>query len=110
MLAARFNAFDPYRIILDLLAHRSLWQGVVMDRGFLLPAEMAPPLSRLSTDLIKLRDIARGVWNVDTLFILTEAGNEARWQEVTKDWTADEMSYIEDEDVGCLLGAVGGPE
>lgn len=110
MLSAAFNAFDPYLIIPELLAQRDLWQGVVMDRGFLLPGDFRPALSRLATDLIKLRDIAGGHWNVDTLFILTQAGHEAKWQEVTKHWKVDEMGYIEGDEASRLLGVFGGPE
>src|SRR5262245_66481879 len=39
ILEAAFNEFDPFVVVADLLKHRELWQGVVMDRGFLLEGE-----------------------------------------------------------------------
>ncbi len=109
MLEGGFNGFDPFVVIRDLLKHRHLWHGAVMDRAFYLPTDHGPPLSPLRTDLIKLRDI-ESTWNVDTLFILTDAGKRERWQEVTKDWAADEMHFIEGEMVGRMLGCFGGPD
>src|SRR5688572_17253849 len=67
MIEARFNEFDPYRVVGDLLRHRSLWRGAVMDRGYVDPRDEQGFLVRLRADLIKLRDVG-GHWNVDTLF------------------------------------------
>jgi hypothetical protein len=110
VLGHAFNNFDPFRVVPDLLKHRDLWQGVVMDRGFVWRDEGEQSISRLRSDLIKLRDIGRGFWNVDTLFILTRASHEGRWRELTAEWAADEVSFLEGEDVGFLLGAWGGQE
>jgi hypothetical protein len=53
-----FNNFDGVRVTRDLLRHRRLWCGVIMDR--------------LGNDaLIKLRDIGSNEWNVDTLYALS---------------------------------------
>lgn len=109
MLEGRFNAFDPFVVVGDLLRHRDLWHGAVMDRAFYMPNDNSPPVSPLRTDLIKLRDIER-TWNVDTLFILTDAGNRDRWRQVTQHWAADEMHFIEGEMVGRMLGSFGGPD
>ena len=65
------NLFDPFVVVRDLLNNRDLWEGVVMDRGFAASEGNGRGWTRLSSDLIKLRDIGRGCWNVDTLLILT---------------------------------------
>src|SRR6187431_3207522 len=66
MIEGQFNAFDPFQVGTDLLRHRDLWDGVIMDRGFTL--EDGPRITRWMSDLIKFRDISR-VWHVDNPFI-----------------------------------------
>src|SRR5262249_45381634 len=106
MLEAEFNAFDPYRVITDLLGQRSLWQGAVMDRGFLgSGGGDGRKWARLSSDLVKLRDISEGFWNVDTLFLLTEKRSVDPLRALAEGWDADEIHVLESEDVGALLGA-----
>ena len=69
----RFNSFDGERVVASLLAHRTLWEATLMDRFcFSNPG-------RLPTDgLIKLRDLADNIWNVDTLYILAPNRDCAR--------------------------------
>jgi hypothetical protein len=105
MLEAGFNNFDPFVVVADLLKHRDLWHGVVMDRGFIFPDPKEMMWSRMRTDLIKLRDIEQGYWNVDTLFILTGKTDDARWNEVVENWAADEVSFVEGPDVSGVLGS-----
>ncbi len=106
MIEARFNSFDPFLVIGDLLRNRALWRGVVMDRGNLIPAGATgtPGLSWLETDLIKLRDIGRGYWNVDTLFLLSEPSVADRLAELARNWHADEVGTIDGKDAGAVLG------
>jgi hypothetical protein len=68
-----FNAFDGERVVASLLAHRHLWEAVLMDRlGF-------SRAGRLPADgLIKLRDLPDNLWNVDTLYVLTADEAAAR--------------------------------
>jgi len=109
MLEARFNSFDPFVVVRDLLKHRDLWHGVVMDRGFYWPDDQNPPFSPLRTDLIKLRDIERS-WNVDTVYILTNTGQRHRWEQISEYWAADESHFIQGKMVGYMLGCFGGPD
>ncbi len=95
MLEGAFNNFDPFRVIEDLLRRRDLWQGVVMDRAFLLPDGAGLTRQRLCSDLIKLRDVGSRHWNVDTLFILTDSAHDAEWDRLTTTWEADEFGSIE---------------
>jgi hypothetical protein len=105
MLEAEFNAFNPYVVIGDLLKNRPLWEGAVMDRAFISSDPSWPGRAHLYGDLIKLRDISQGHWNVDTLFILIAKGNDARWEKIVENWSADEFHFHEGEAVGSVLGA-----
>jgi hypothetical protein len=102
MLEARFNAFDPYRVVTDLLRHRHLWQGAVMDRAHLHPGGEEGNPRRLNSDLIKLRDIEAGYWNVDSLFLLTE--HAEKLCALAEEWAADEVHVIDCEEASRLLG------
>lgn len=92
MLEANFNEFDPYIVVRDLLRHRDMWQGAVMDRS----GVGGQP------DLIKLRDIGE-TWNVDTLYITTHE-SEAEWESVLETWQADEITWLEPPGASDLLG------
>jgi hypothetical protein len=108
MLEAGFNQFDPYVVVRDLLRHRDLWQGVLMDRGFVSAGDRS--LTMLSSDLIKLRDIGSS-WNVDTLYVTTHE-SESVWEPLVENWQADEISWIEAKQASDLLGSSirsGGP-
>jgi hypothetical protein len=109
MLENPFNAFDPFRVVKDLLAHRDLWRGVVMDRGYIWEDEIDGH-SDLRGDLIMLRDIEDGRWNTDTLFILTDGANKAGVRRLAKKWSADEVDCVDGDAVGQLLGAFGSEE
>ncbi len=101
---AGFNAFEPMPVLRDLLEHRQLWDGVVMERGYLDPRDNLHFLTRLRSDLIKLRDISGGHWNVDTLFILAPEANIAPLQKLGENWHADEIGVISGEHTDGLLG------
>ncbi len=74
---ARWNELDGERIVASLLAHRDLWQAVLLDRlGFSRPARLP------ASGLIKLRDLPLGYWNADTLYIL--APDAASAHEIAK--------------------------
>jgi len=105
MLQARFNNFDPFVVVKSLLDNRRLWEGVIMDRAYVLGEEGDGRLwPSMGTDLIKLRDISRA-WNVDTLFVLTDKEHQLRWQEIVGDWVADEVHFIEGGMAGRILGS-----
>src|SRR5919202_2409129 len=68
-----FNNFDGVRLTRDLLQHRRLWCGVIMDR--------------LGNDaLIKLRDIGSNEWNVDTLYVLSSRVNDRALSRLAGRW------------------------
>jgi hypothetical protein len=112
MLEAQFNAFNPYQVVADLLRHRDLWTGAVMERGYPFVDPARPGWGRLHGDLIHLRDVGGGHWNVDTLYLLTAAGSDARWQNIVANWNADEVNFYEGEVAGSLVGVfgTGGPQ
>ena len=97
MRIATFNEFDGALVVESLLEHRDLWRGVVMDRS----AYQAP------IDLIKLRDIEHGYWNVDTVFVLSSGVDDAQLEQLANTWAADEVDWYEGEAAGLLLGAWG---
>ncbi len=105
MLENAFNTFDPFRVIGDLLTHRHLWKGAVMDRAHVWYPDGPNEPPRWETDLIKLRDIGRGVWNVDSLFILTETSHDAAWAAITENWLAD-LYWFEGQDIWHLVRTV----
>jgi len=107
MLEAQFNAFNPYQVIADLLRHRTLWTGAVMERGYPFIDPARPGWGQFHGDLIHLRDVAGGHWNVDTLYLLIVAGSDSQWRSVTANWNADEVGDYEGAVAGSLLGILG---
>jgi len=61
-----FHAFDGELVAELLLQHRNLWESVMMERVAVSNPGRLPTLG-----LIKLRDLSRNDWNVDTLYVLT---------------------------------------
>src|SRR5437764_5972271 len=69
----RFNGADGERVIASLMAHRYLWEAVLLDRlGVSRPGRLP------AAGLIKLRDLPDNIWNADTLYILTPDEATAR--------------------------------
>lgn len=67
-----FHAFDGQRVADCLLRHRELWEAVIMDR-----LAISHPGSLPTLGLMKLRDLPKEEWNVDTLYILTRTRQDA---------------------------------
>ena len=93
MEIASFNSFDGQSVVRSLLKNRDLWQSVVMDRD----SNYSPGYC----DLIKLRDLGNETrervgeyWNVDTLYILVEAGKATKLRKLTSKWAADHVEWI----------------
>ena len=107
MLEASFNQFDAFRVVGDLLRYRDLWEGVVMCRGFPMARTPNDQYLHLHGDLIGLRDVARGYWNVDTVYILHRHENTSALTDLTKTWQADEVDNYTGDQSGSLLGAYG---
>lgn len=68
----KFNAFSGERVAAALLEHRDLWDAVMMDRLAISNPGRLPSLG-----MVKLRDLARNDWNVDTLYILARNQDNA---------------------------------
>lgn len=86
---ASFNSFDGSAVVASLKAHPGLWRGAIMKRD----------------DLIPLRDIPNGYWNVDTLYILPVLGKESELEELASEWNADEISWLGGEQACGALGS-----
>jgi len=81
MRRSSFNNFDGPRVARDLLRHRRLWCGAILDR--------------LGDDaLIKLRDIDENYWNVDTLYVLSSEANDAALLRLAHHWQADAIQWV----------------
>ena len=95
----KFNAFDGAKVVSDLedWKYRTPWVAVLMDQF----------INEKGYDLlIKLRDLHRDYWNVDTLFILVETEKKANWWEhfATKNWNCDTSEILSRERTAQLLG------
>jgi hypothetical protein len=89
-----FNNFDGVRVARDLLRHRRLWCGVIMDR--------------LGNDaLIKLRDIGSNEWNVDTLYVLSSRVDDRALSTLARGWQSDALQWVGGPTADHLLGEGG---
>ena len=106
MLEGGFNSFDPFPVVRDLLAHRGLWEGIVLSRGFPSDFPGMPGMWFLHSNLIDLRDIARHL-NLDTVYLLVEDRHAAALQALAAGWKADEINLYTGDAAGRLLGLGG---
>lgn len=84
------NYFEGEEVAADLMAHRDWWEAVLMDT---------------SAGLVKLRDLEKNFWNVDTLYILaTNEHNARRLARLGERWSADTVSVYEEEETNWELG------
>jgi len=87
----RSNLFNGEKVVKDLLKNRDWWTAVWFSSG------------RMS-DLIPLRDIADGILNVDTLYIIPAKGKEREIEALAKSWQADEVEWLSEEECSERLG------
>jgi hypothetical protein len=78
MRIATFNQFDGNRVVNDLETFVDLWKSVIMDRP----------------DLIKLRDVEHGGWNVDTVYIIPSGVNDKLLESLAWKWKASSVEWI----------------
>jgi len=111
MRMATFNDFNG-DLIADLLAeHSDLWTGFIMDRAdyYYESARSSGDKEQMKrhqepVDLIRLRDIGSGYWNVDTLYLLAAKGKEKDLEIlVRREFGADEIDWMNNTHVGRYL-------
>jgi len=81
MKLSSFNEFDGNKVADYLLKHRELWITCMWGRfkgGVLIP----------------LRDISKGIWRGDTLYIYTMKDKVNKLKELAKKWNADEFGVV----------------
>jgi hypothetical protein len=106
---SRFNDFDGEVICKLLTEYRGHWRAVLFDRPGV--PNYRKPGRLLTGGLIKLRDLADNIWNVDSLFVLTHTPEQAREMEkVFEESGTGAMPYVLDdiEETDMALGM--GPE
>lgn len=104
MRKATFNEYNGDAIVDSLLAHQDLWTGVIMDRADYWYKDGGAEGHSEPVDLIKLRDIGAGYWNVDTIYILAAEGKEDELELlVRREWPADEIDWMQNTHVGRYL-------
>ena len=85
---ASWNEFIGARVVDDLLAHRHLWDAVMLEQ----------------CGLAALFDVAEGEWTSDTLYVLpsgTTVDAAEQLEQLAKQWKPDEMDWVHpDQDVG----------
>jgi hypothetical protein len=107
MLESGFNAFDPFRVVGDLLANRTTWDAVLMCNGFPSTHSSDRDSWFIHSDLITLRDMTDGIRNVDTLYLLHLDEHNDELTRLVGGWSADELDTIRGEMVEQLLGYYG---
>ena len=95
--AASFNNFNGETVVKDLLGARDLWKACIMVQD--------------SGPGITLRDLASDYNNVSTLYILSSGTNMDSLQDLAEQWGADEIDWLQPDEVGRFLGSWGnGPQ
>ena len=89
---ASFNDFDGDRVADDLLLHRELWSGALID----------------GLGLVKLRDLDQDVWNVDTLYVLSSGRDDESLEALARTWKPDALGWQEGDEAGSALGVFDG--
>ena len=104
-----FNDFDGNLVADSLEANKDLWKGFIMDRAdyYYAHAQSDPEAAERHqepVDLIRLRDIGEGYWNVDTLYLLAAEGKEDKLELLARrEWHADEIDWMNNTHVGKYL-------
>lgn len=90
------NAFDGQQVAESLLRNRGLWTAVLLDSV------------SGGGSMIKLRDLADNIWNVDELFVLCQTRPDAQaiaQLAIDDAWHADVIEPIQHRDaIARMLG------
>lgn len=101
-----YNNFDGEYAVKVLMQHKKLWKGVVMDREIFISGDKVDSkYGKLTSDLIKLRDIDSDFWNVDTLFILSSEEDDEKLLLMANKLHPDELEWLDQKDASDRLGA-----
>jgi hypothetical protein len=107
MRLSSFNNFDGNVVADSLVEHEDLWTAFIMDRADYYYNRSDPESQKRHqepVDLIRLRDIAAGYWNVDTLYLLAAPGKETELELLAhREWGADEIDWMQNTHVGRYL-------
>ena len=133
----RLHRFDGRRVAGDLEAHRGLREAAWMrridllhilqlnlmekiatgalERDRVLDEVLRRPESRtlaltMTDDLIPLRDLPEGYWNVDRLYLLARPGHEAALEALARTWLTDEIVWLDGRVAQVALGGHWCPE
>ncbi len=85
-----FNACDGKKVAADLIAHPDLWRGAIT--------------MCFALHLVPLRDIDRGDWHTNTLYITPQPGRDEALKQLAKTWHADDVHWIGGEEAGAEFG------
>ena len=89
---ASFNDFHGDQVAHDLETYPQLWKAAMMGNfGH-------------GGELLVLRDMERGLNNVDTLMVLTTEEHAPAMEEMAWTWRADEVGWLPEEEAGEALG------
>ena len=88
MRSASFNEFDGVGVVSDLERHAHLWDAALMNRD----------------DLVTLRDLPYGEWNVDTLYVLSSGQDDLALERLAAQWKADEVRWMSEDEAAQHLG------
>ena len=93
MRHATFNEFNGEKVVEDLRKYPDIWEACYMTRV---------------GDLIMLRDMPAGYWNIDTLFVLCNGLKSViNLENIAKNWEYDEFDLLPEEEAQSLLGIYG---
>lgn len=87
-----FNDFDGDKVVDALEKNQDLWRGFVWGRFHYSP-------------LITLRDIDKGIYSADTMYITPVKGKEQELEALCRGFLADEVDWYGGEEACSELGS-----
>lgn len=103
----QYNLFNGAEVVDDLLAWRDLWYAVIADRCGSSTGKRYEQV----IDLIRLRDMPRGYWNVDYVFIWTSDANLGRLRPMIEErWQANVVDVLDHDEAEMSMGCTLGPD
>lgn len=101
----RYNNLNGATVVEDLLNWRDLWYAVLADRCTSSTGKLYEPV----VDLIRLRDLPRNYWNVDYVFVWSDADKVEHLHSMVKErWKPDATEVLSEEEATRLMGSTLG--